>query len=109
MHSRAQALSQPAKADRRLKLAPVTDALGVIQNVALIHDRRRVAKGKRLGVLLRCCCLINNELQLIERMIVKQTDNALYVRHAGENPLPNNYARPVQLYVYGELVSELQT
>lgn len=57
MHGRAQALSQPVKADRRLKPAPVAYALGVIQNVALIHDRRRIAKGKRLGVLLWCACL----------------------------------------------------
>lgn len=54
MRSRAQALSQPAKADWRLKPAPVTDALCVIQNVAFIHDRRRLAEGKRLGLLLRC-------------------------------------------------------
>lgn len=57
MHGRTQAFRQAVKADRRLKPAPVTDALGVIQNVALIHYRRRIAKGKRLGVLLRCGCL----------------------------------------------------
>jgi len=49
---------------------------------------------------------ISIELQLSERVIVKQADDGLHVTHEGENLLPENDARPLQLYVHGELVSE---
>lgn len=39
-------------------------------------------------------------------MIVKQAENRMHVTHVSENPLPDNGARPVQLYVRGEKVSE---
>jgi len=52
---------------------------------------------------------ISIELQLSERVIVKRADGGLHVTHVGENPLPENDARPMQLYVHGELVSERQT
>lgn len=45
MHGRGQAFCHPVKTDGRLKPTPVTDALGIIQNVALIRDRRRVGSG----------------------------------------------------------------
>ncbi|ADX32433.1 hypothetical protein G184_gp31 [Erwinia phage ENT90] len=54
MHRRSQAFRQPVKADRRLIPAPVTDALGIIQDIALVHNRRRLAKGERFRLLLRC-------------------------------------------------------
>jgi len=41
-------------------------------------------------------------------MIVKQAEDGLHVTHVGENPLPENDARPVQLYVRGELMNQLQ-
>ncbi|MFZ4214481.1 hypothetical protein ACOZB2_24010 [Pantoea endophytica] len=39
-------------------------------------------------------------------MIVKRVGDALHVNHVGENPLPDNDARPMQLYAGGDLVSE---
>lgn len=62
MKDHKQAFCQLVKANRRLKSAPVTDTLGVIQSVAFIHNQHRIAKGKRLGVLLRCVCLISIEM-----------------------------------------------
>ena len=49
------------------------------------------------------------DVMRVERGIVKRADDGLHVTHVGENPLPENDARPVQLYVHGELVSEWQT
>lgn len=40
---------------------------------------------------------------------MKQADSAMHVTHVGENLLPESDARPVQLYVHGELVSEWQS
>lgn len=52
---------------------------------------------------------ISIELQLRERVIVERADDGLHVAHVGENPLTENDARPLQLYVHGELVSGWQT
>ncbi len=49
---------------------------------------------------------ISIDLQLSERVIVKRVGDELHVNHVGENPLPENDARPVQLYAGGNLVSE---
>ncbi|UTC25951.1 hypothetical protein [Salmonella phage vB_Sal_PHB48] len=53
MHGRAQALCQPGKADRRLVPFAVTDALDIIQNVALIEHRNWLTEGERFH-FLRC-------------------------------------------------------
>ena len=42
-------------------------------------------------------------------MIVKQADDGLHVTHVGENPLPENDTRPLQLYAGGKLISEWQS
>ena len=52
---------------------------------------------------------ISIDLQLSERVIVKRVGDELHVNHVGENPLPENDARPVQLYAGGDLVSEWRT
>jgi len=49
---------------------------------------------------------ISIDLQLSERVIVERVGDELHVNHVGENPLPENDARPVQLYAGGDLVSE---
>ncbi|HHQ6599588.1 TPA: phage tail protein [Serratia fonticola] len=49
---------------------------------------------------------ISINLQLTERVIVKEQGSALHVDHLPEPPLPENVIRPIQLYVHGELVSE---
>jgi hypothetical protein len=70
-------------------------------------ERRRtgfIFKTERLSDTL---CHISIELQLTERVIVRQEGDALHVDHLGEPPLPENVDRPKQLYVNGVLVSEL--
>lgn len=49
---------------------------------------------------------ISIDLQLSERVIVKRVGDELHVEHEGENTLPENDARPVQLYAHGALISE---
>lgn len=73
------------------------------------EEKRRTGFTFEADVISDTASDISIELQLSERVIVKQADDGLYVTHVGENPLPENDARPVQLYVKGELVSELQT
>jgi len=50
---------------------------------------------------------ISIELQLTERVIVKDIDGALHVTHTGEPPLPDNATQPCQIYAGDQLVSEL--
>lgn len=50
---------------------------------------------------------ISIELQLTERVIVKDIDGALHVTHVGEPPLPENAERPHHIYANGQLASEL--
>jgi hypothetical protein len=52
-------------------------------------------------------CNISMTLQLTERVKVTQEDDALHIAYPGEPPQPKNVDRPLQLYVHGELVSEL--
>jgi hypothetical protein len=49
---------------------------------------------------------ISINLQLTERVIVKQNAGALSVDHLPEPPLPENIDRPQELYLHGELVSQ---
>ncbi|MEN4740542.1 phage tail protein [Pantoea agglomerans] len=73
------------------------------------EEKRRTGFTFQADVISDTASDISIELQLSERVIVKQADDGLHVTHVGENALPENDARPVQLYVKGELVSELQT
>lgn len=73
------------------------------------EEKRRTGFTFEADVISDTASDISIELQLSERVIVKQADDGLHVTHVGENPLAENDARPVQLYVKGELVSELQT
>ena len=73
------------------------------------EEKRRTGFTFEADVISDTASDISIELQLSERVIVKQAADGLHVTHVGENPLPENDARPVQLYVKGELVSELQT
>ncbi|MEZ3415897.1 phage tail protein [Pantoea dispersa] len=60
----------------------------------------------KADVISDTACDISIDLQLSERVIVRRVDGALHVEHVGENPLPDDDARPVQLYAYGALISE---
>jgi len=73
------------------------------------EEKRRTGFTFQADVISDTASDISIELQLSERVIVKQADDGLHVTHVGENLLPENDARPVQLYVKGELVSEWQS
>jgi hypothetical protein len=45
-------------------------------------------------------------LMLTERTLVRQEGEALHVKLVPEPPLPENVARPTELYANGELVSQ---
>lgn len=49
---------------------------------------------------------ISFSLRLTERVIVKQVDKALHVKHLSEPPIPQPVERPMELYINGELVSQ---
>lgn len=48
---------------------------------------------------------VSFSLRLTERVIVKQVDRALHVKHLVEPPIPQPVERPTELYVNDELVS----
>lgn len=77
-------------------------------DIMATEEKRRTGFTFKADVLSDTLCDISIDLQLTERVIVKQEGDALHVTHTGENPLPENDARPLQLYVKGELVSEWQ-
>ena len=76
-------------------------------DIMATEEKRRTGFTFKADVISDTLCDISIDLQLTERVIVKQEGGALHVTHVGENPLPEIDARPLQLYVKGELVSEL--
>lgn len=76
-------------------------------DIMATEEKRRTGFTFKVDVLSDTLCDISIDLQLTERVLVKQDGNALHVDHIGEPPLPENVNRPLQLYVHGELVSEL--
>lgn len=77
-------------------------------DIMATEEKRRTGFTFKVDVLSDTLCDISIDLQLTERVIVKQEGDALHVTHAGESPLPDNVARPTQLYAGGELVGGLQ-
>lgn len=76
-------------------------------DIMATEEKRRTGFTFKADVLSDTLCDISIDLQLTERVLVKQDGDALHVNHIGEPPLPENVNRPLQLYVHGELVSEL--
>ncbi|MGD8204961.1 phage tail protein [Pantoea sp. FN0305] len=76
-------------------------------DIMATEEKRRTGFTFKADVLSDTLCDISINLQLTERVIVKQDGDALHVNHIGEPPLPENVNRPLQLYVNGELISEL--
>ncbi|ELY2856307.1 phage tail protein [Cronobacter dublinensis] len=76
-------------------------------DIMATEEKRRTGFTFKADVLSDTLCDISIDLQLTERVIVQQDGDALHVNHIGEPPLPENVNRPLQLYVHGELVSEL--
>jgi len=77
-------------------------------DIMATEEKRRTGFTFKADVISDTLCDISIDLQLTERVIVKQEGGALHVTHAGENPLPDNVTRPVQLYAGGKLISGLQ-
>lgn len=76
-------------------------------DIMATEEKRRTGFTFKADVLSDTLCDISIDLQLTERVIVKQDGDALLVSHIGEPPLPDNVNRPLQLYVKGKLISEL--
>ncbi|OFC61596.1 phage tail protein [Candidatus Erwinia dacicola] len=76
-------------------------------DIMATEEKRRTGFTFKADVISDTLCDISIDLQLTERVIVKQEGGALHVTHVGENPLPESDARPLQLYVKGELIGEL--
>ncbi|MCK8560934.1 phage tail protein [Yersinia ruckeri] len=70
------------------------------------EERRRTGFTYKVEVISDQLCDIRIDLQLTERVIVKQQEGALHVNHLPEPPPPGNASRPTSLYLHGELVSE---
>ena len=74
-------------------------------DIIATKDRRESGFVYRADVISDTFCEISTDLPLTERVIVKQLGEAL---HIDQLPEPENAARPVQLYINRELVSEWQ-
>ena len=77
-------------------------------DIMATEEKRRTGFTFKADVISDTLCDISIDLQLTERVIVKQEGGALHVNHIGENPLSDNDSRPMQLYARGELVSGLR-
>lgn len=78
-------------------------------DIMATEEKRRTGFTFNADVISDTVMDISINLQLTERVIVKDEGGALHVNHIGEPPLPVNNSRPTQLYVHGELVSEWQS
>ena len=78
-------------------------------DIMATEEKRRTGFTFNADVISDTLIDISMNLQLTERVIVKDEGGALHVNHIGEPPLPENNSRPTQFYVHGELVSEWQS
>lgn len=96
--------------DIDLLIVPMLEWLRVNEpDMMATEEKRRTGFTFKADVISDTTSDISIDLELSERVIVRQQDGALHVTHVGENLLPENDARPLQLYVHGELVSEWQS
>lgn len=77
-------------------------------DIMATEEKRRTGFTFNADVISDTVMDISMNLQLTERVIVKDLNGALHVNHVGEPPLPDNNSRPWQLYVKDDLVSEWQ-
>lgn len=70
------------------------------------EEKRRTGFTFNADIISDTAVDISINLQLTERVIVKEQEGELHVNHVGEPPLPEINSRPWQLYVKNELVSE---
>jgi len=77
-------------------------------DIMATEEKRRTGFTFQADIISDTAMDISMNIQLTERVIVKNEGGALHVNHVGEPPLPENDSSPTQLYVNGELVSEWQ-
>jgi len=77
-------------------------------DIMATEEKRRTGFAFKADIISDTLCDISIDLQLTERVLVKQEGGALHVTHLNENPAPVDDARPLRLFVKGELVSEWQ-
>ena len=75
-------------------------------DIMATEEKRRTGFTFKADVISDSLCDVSIDLQLTERVLIKQEGGALHVTHLPEPPLPENVDRPWQMYVQGELVSE---
>ncbi|WAT01034.1 phage tail protein [Rouxiella chamberiensis] len=94
-------------ADVDLLVVPILAWLRVNQpDIMATTEKRQTGYTFKVDVISDSTVDISIDLQLTERVIVKDIDGALHVEHVPEPQEPENIPRPRQLYVHGELVSE---
>ncbi|MEN4928349.1 phage tail protein [Erwinia billingiae] len=92
--------------DIDLLIVPMLEWLRVNEpDIMATKEKQQTGFTFKADVISDTASDISIDLQLSERVIVKRVGDELHVNHVGENPLPDNDARPVQLYAGGNLVS----
>lgn len=77
-------------------------------DIMATEEKRRTGFTFKADIISDTLCDISIDLQLTERVLVKQEGGAMHVTHLNENPPPVDDARPLRLFAKGELVSEWQ-
>jgi hypothetical protein len=82
-----------------LLIVPMLEWLRVNEpDIMATKDKQQNGFTFKADVISDTASDISIDLQLSERVIVKQVGDALHVEHVGESPLPGNDAWPLQLY-----------
>ncbi|AIX49306.1 tail fiber protein [Pantoea sp. PSNIH1] len=96
--------------DIDLLIVPMLEWLRVNEpDVMATKDKQQNGFTFKADVISDTASDISIDLQLTERVIIRRVGDELHVNHVGENPLPENDARPLQLYAHGQLISEWQS
>lgn len=92
--------------DADLIMVPVLAWLRENQpDIMATEHKRQTGFTFKVDVLSDTLSDISIDLQLTERVIVKEINGALHVDHVPEPPLPEDITRPMALYFHNELVS----
>ncbi|WP_413728701.1 phage tail protein [Sodalis sp. RH19] len=92
--------------DADLIMVPVLAWLRQHQpDIMATEHKRQTGFIFKVDVLSDTLSDISIDLQLTERVIVKEENSALHVDHVPEPPMPEDITRPIALYVHNELVS----
>ena len=93
-----------------LLIVPLLEWLRVNEpDIMATKDKQQNGFTFKADVISDTASDISIDLQLTERVIIRRVGDELHVEHIGENTLPENDARPLQLYAGGALVSEWQS